>query len=231
MTVLYINNPYTMSFQRASNNLKAMSVSPTDYLKEWQFLLKYEDKSKCLCGKSLKHCNIFINKLNGKEVILGEACLTLLRTTKKTRELPQDDNLDDDDVNVMEKMIREERGYSVGLMDKIISVFRFRLNIAYKSMSVWNVCSQIDNLINRIIDNLVFKEKLEVVKNEAYAKWIIRKDFCNDCYEKIGDFWVEHKRKCVNDVACSRIKDKICGRCQLNPYSPTMKLCGVVYTK
>ena len=89
-----------MNFQRAFDNLKAMSVSQTDYLKEWQFLLKYEDKSKCLCGKALKHCNIFTNKLNGKEVILGDGCLTLLRKKKTFRELPDDDNLDDDDVNV-----------------------------------------------------------------------------------------------------------------------------------
>ena len=215
-----------MSYERASNNLKAMSVSQTDYLKEWQFLLKYEDKSKCLCGKALKHCNLFINKLNNEEVILGDGCLTLLRKKKTFRQLPEDDNLDDDDMKVIERMIREERGYSVELMDKIVSAFRFRLTRAYKSMSVWNVCSQIDSLIIRIVDNLVFKDKLEVVKKEAYAKWNQRKDFCNDCYQKIGDYWVKHK--CDNDVACSRIKDKICEGCQYRPFSSTMKVCGVI---
>ena len=219
-----------MNFQRAFDNLKAMSVSPTECLTEWKFVIRCEDKNHCICGQGLTHCNIYFNNLTGKEIVIGDSCISLLKVKKQQKKDKLNVEITDKELaTIIETRARDKKNYCIELIDLIINRYKHRISKTSKSMILWDIYCEVDKINSLIIDNLIFKNKLEEVKNEANAKWIIRKDFCNDCNKKIGDYWVEHK--CLNDVGCSRIKDKICYGCQFNPSSSTMKLCGVVNTK
>lgn len=185
MTIYNINNPNTMNNKKVIDRLNALSVSTTEPLKEWRFLLKYEDQSHCLCGSAMRNCNLYYNKLNGCEVILGDDCIKSLRknpskSKSKSKSLDGDnddlDDLDDNTMEVIETMIREKRPYSVKLMDMIVLKLSNGLDNPYMFYIVYNIRSQIDNLINRIVDNLVFKQKLEAVKIIADAEWEKRKE-------------------------------------------------------
>lgn len=228
MTIYYSKTPPNiMNFQRAFDNLKAMSVSQTECLTEWKFVIRCEDENHCICGKRLTNCNIYFNNQTGKEIVIGDSCISLLKLKKQQKKDKLNVEITDKELEtIIETRARDKKDYCIELIDLAINRYKHRISKTLKSMILWDIYCEVDKINSLIIDNLNFKKKLEEVKNEAYAKWVIRKEFCNDCYQKIGDYWVKHK--CENDVACSRIKDKICEGCQYKSSSSTMKLCGVV---
>ena len=216
-----------MNFQRAFDNLKAMSVSQTECLKEWKFVIRCQDQNHCICGKGLTNCNIYFNNQTGKEIVIGDSCISLLKLKKQQKKDELNVEITDKELEtIIETRARDKKDYCIELIDLTINRYKHRISKAKKSMILWDIHCEVDRINTLIIDNLIFKNKLEEVKKEAYAKWNQRKDFCNDCYQKIGDYWVKHK--CDNDVACSRIKNKICEGCQYRPFSSTMKVCGVI---
>lgn len=44
--------------------------------KEWDLLdrSKYEESKKCICQHTIKHCNFYLNNINGNMIIVGSAC-------------------------------------------------------------------------------------------------------------------------------------------------------------
>ena len=72
------NSKKTASY-KFNNNLLGLSnckESIDQAKKEWDLLdcSKYEESKKCICQHKIKHCNFYLNNINGNMIIVGSAC-------------------------------------------------------------------------------------------------------------------------------------------------------------
>lgn len=58
--------------------IKDKSYSDLNFLEAWKFSYYFfKNQTHCLCGRPIKHCYVFRNKLNGNQIVLGSGCMDI----------------------------------------------------------------------------------------------------------------------------------------------------------
>lgn len=212
------NSKKTASY-KFNNNLLGLSNSKLldQAKKEWDLLdcSKYEESKKCICQHKIKHCNFYLNNINGNMIIVGSACskkfgLIQKETSIKSFPKPIIEIIKKGEYENIEDLFK----YSTEVREIYIQYFKNKIN-------AWEFpWYSREEILKRM---QTFKEELEELEKKYKINWLL--DFKIDLIEKMKDL----KQRISSKIERAKEKRKKliheCRECRASPCEP----CKCVY--
>jgi len=214
------NSKKTASY-KFNKNLLGLSNCKVldDAKKEWDLLdcSKYEESKKCICQHKIKHCNFYLNNINGNMIIVGSACskkfgLIQKETSKKSFPKPIIEIIKKGEYENIEDLFKysaEVREiYIQYFKNKIISDVQTLWGSLHGSFSV----GQRKSLEAKTL--LILKEEIEEIEKKYKINWLL--DLKIDLIEQIKELkkqvkeWEEEVGRAAKGLYEHMISSKNC---------------------
>lgn len=174
------NSKKTASY-KFNKNLLGLSNCKVldDAKKEWDLLdcSKYEESKKCICQHKIKHCNFYLNNINGNMIIVGSACskkfgLIQKETSKKSFPKPIIEIIKKGEYENIEDLFK----YSAEVREIYIQYFKCKMKHGNYIMGGLRPTS-------KKIESV--KEEVEELEKKYKINWLL--DLKIDLIEKIKE--------------------------------------------